>query len=447
MFVLSTAHLTAGKDWYKDVPAVLIGNTATPLPPAIIRLAKHWYRQLNALWTFIPKKIRDPYWVNNELKGRRGDFKFYEILLKTSDGQEISFLYLDRGKATVIVVGPGFGNAGEYMIPFVDMFLDFDIAIINFRGLGIHTSWGYNPFNWLLKYFLEVTTDVGLGTKEERDVFAVVKYLRKELGYDRVNGLGICLGGYVLLKSQALRENANKKSAKTKKEELFDSLIVDGVPKSIETIIERGVHDPKLLFDPQNGGWKNNWTGFLKRFIPWISKVAAKVDTSNTSIIPYLRMIKKTPILFFYSGTKDLLVTQEEFEEIWQAIQTSEKTGIFTDKKHVRNHLGRTKEIYGMVANLFFTLENNNYLFQKCLTNPQLLKKTYSDLQHKESLAVLRGTIVSKHHKVPKTEKVPRPLIKPSMITNALKLGVPLGMSALGYYLWMQQENPSYFCS
>lgn len=257
----------------------------------------------------------------------------------TADNITINFSLFKRNSDTLVVVGPGFTNNKEKMAPFVHMFLDYDIAIINFRGHGYKDTLSLNP----LYHALDVDYDARLGAKEEQDVVAVVDALRGS--YKNIIGLGICFGAFVFLKSQAIAEQHKKP--------LFDKLIVDGCwlsPKEMQVKIEQ---DPYLITNPQQGGAPHA----LRRCGPSLIGSASAlleallgISFANIDLRSYLPSVS-IPILFFY-GKDDRMVTRKEFEEIWRLTASSDKIAIITSNPHVHNHV-RSKELYKMICELF----------------------------------------------------------------------------------------------
>ena len=101
------------------------------------------------------------------------------------------------------------------------------------------------------------------------------------------------------------------------------------------------------------------------------SKKNITLDFDKVSILPYLDAIN-IPILYFY-GKNDLVVSREEFETIWEGLNT-EKTAIITSNPHVRNHI-KEKELYKHLAESFFELNHQSFI--DCLKNKEILIDFY----------------------------------------------------------------------
>ncbi|NDD55271.1 hypothetical protein EBZ39_15635, partial [bacterium] len=97
--------------------------------------------------------------------------------VNTLDGEQLGATYFDRGSDTLLVVGGGFTNFREQMSPFIDMFPDYDIVLMDFRGHGIYPEKCIlNPVQRLFGIRPGVVT---FGVQEHRDVLAVVEGFRR----------------------------------------------------------------------------------------------------------------------------------------------------------------------------------------------------------------------------------------------------------------------------
>jgi len=272
-----------------------------------------------------------------------------EIIIKTSDNHELTCSFFDRKKDKIIIIGPGFTNSKEKMAPFVHIFTDYDILIINFRGHGLKKSFSLSPFYNLFG----VDTSIKLGMQEEQDVFAALNYAHQNKKYTKTVGIGICFGAFIFAKTQAIAELNNQPG--------FDKLILDGCWHSLKEFVEKLKNDPCLMFDPQRGGTSPEVRWLFKRNFISNSLITSienligiefeKVDLKN-----YLKNIKNCPILYFY-GKDDLTINRQEFENIWNSTGTQEKLAIITSNPHVHNHL-KSKELYKLICETFMEQDN-----------------------------------------------------------------------------------------
>ncbi len=212
-------------------------------------------------------------------------------------------------------------------------------------------TFGLNPCNWSGR-LSQMTFGVNsrhltLGDKEEKDVIAVVKEARTKKEYKQIYGLGICYGAFVFAKTQAMYPGT------------FNKLILDGCWHDLPSVISKLRKDLKMLSDPQRGGWSNVWP-FSR---PWCQngvEICAKnfwglCFDGKTSLGTHLLNLVDTPILFF-QGKDDLLVSLDEFSDIWNKTASTQKTAIVTSNEHVINHL-KQKQLYKVISELFFDLD------------------------------------------------------------------------------------------
>jgi len=302
--------------------------------------------------------VTDSNCVKNELQKDR---THQELITQASDNKT-EFSYFNRDSDTLILIGPGFTNSKEKMVPFVHMFLDYDLAILNFRGHG-HSEWSFSP----LYHLAGVDSNIQLGASEENDVFAVIETLTKNKKYKKIIGLGICFGAFIFVKAEAIAQEKNIK--------LFDKLILDGCWLSLDLAKEKIFNDPYLIISPQHGGapdylksiFKNKT---FKNSLQWCVENACNIRFSHISLENYLKEIK-IPVLLF-QGKNDLMISRDEFEEIWNNLST-DKVAIITSNPHVHNHL-RSKELYKLVSDLF--IEENFSIFVNILSDYKKLNKT-----------------------------------------------------------------------
>ena len=314
----------------------------------------HWLNWL-ANDLFNTKQLQKPKVIRKSLLNPFG-YAGKMILLKHENGDEIECTYFDRGKKDLIVIGAGFGNPREMVAPLIPFFIQkFDIVIFDQRGHGYDKQ----PFS-IKKKLLEFlcwqrfpsinTNQTYLGNKEDEDVTNLVNFFKYKKHYEHVYGIGLCYSGMIFAKAEARAQEQGKK--------LFDKLILDSCLLSFKSVMEQVEKDPKLLFSPQRGGWKNHWliqkAWVKKRINGWIGKLFQHVgDTSNLNTATYLKQLKQTPILFVHSK-KDLMVPYKDFEKLWDSADKKNKAAIITTNSHLTNHL-KMKELYALISNNFLS--------------------------------------------------------------------------------------------
>lgn len=328
------------------------------LPYELELFAKKKFGHLNHSIFFDPsfikdaRKIREYHLRDQYLESRRGQL----LEFQTEDKHTIHATYFNRNSDKLLVVGEGFTNSREVMSPFIDMFTHYDLIIFDFRGHGLDTR----AFSLSKHVFGVDAKHAQLGMVEELDVFAVIDGMKKRKHYSQVYGLGICYSAFIFLKAEALRNG------------IFNKLILDGCWVSVPLVIEKLRQDPKLICDPQFGGWASHWLlgdYTVQEVLLWITTNILGLSLNQISLLDYLKHVREVELLFFY-GKDDLMVKRSEFESIWSSITGVTKTAIITSNPHVRNHL-KQKELYCLLCELF--LNHNHQKFKEFLSDEKAM--------------------------------------------------------------------------
>ncbi len=277
----------------------------------------------------------------------------------TEDNVRLGATFFDRDSDTLLVIGEGFTNERELMSPFVAMFPNYDVVLMDFRGHGYRPFAFSDPETWplsLTKMGFGVDGSVAnFGVDEHKDVFAVVESFKKikqhqNKPYKRVFGIGLCYGAFIFLKSLSHYPH------------IFDKLVLDGCWLSLPLYFEKARTDLKVMCNPQTGGWRDHWffgQEWVKNSLAYLARNVF-LNISNISLLDFAPRIKQEKLLFFY-GKDDYVVKRHEFEQLWNALTDVEKTVILTSNYHVRNHL-KEKELYKLICDLFFELPQDQLL-------------------------------------------------------------------------------------
>jgi len=363
----ATEILSEGKDFLEHFE----------LNPEIENFAKKINERLNTSIFF------DPSFILNSKRVRQylAKPKYFQshsgktVQVKTEDGQTLGCTYLDRGSKKLMIVGAGFTNKREVMAPFIDMFLDYDIVLFDYRGHGYKEFKYLDPSTWLeLPTKMLFGADLNkarMGAEEEKDVLAIVDEFRKNRNYEQVVGLGVCYSALIFVKAAAIRQRESKG-----KEKLFDNLILDCCWLSLQDYVDKLLLDLKLIVSPQYGGWKDKWPvkkRWFQNLIYYFGQKLFYTKFNEVSILDYLPELNGIPILYFY-GKNDIVISRQEFEIIWNATRTEEKTVILTSNPHVRNHL-KQKEFYKLACDLFLNLPQKEFV--QCLKDKNKLMEYY----------------------------------------------------------------------
>lgn len=378
--LLLTCVTNASSLWENET-TVLSAQDQFPISPHFKSVAKKLNKHLSGGKFFDTSEIVNTEWVKKKF-GIEKSARHYEFYITTDDRKKLLCSFFRRGSNKVVVVGPGFTNDKEKMAPFVHIYQDYDVLIMNFREHGEVSPLELRPW----KRFMGIDFNSTLGTEEFRDAFAVVKYLRslkykttQTPVYEEIIGHGVCYGAYIFAKAQGIWERYPDFEEIEGK--LFDKLILDGCWYSLEKWIKKIAHDPWLIVSPQKGGW-NEFSlfksGKLEDTFLWLTKLLFGVSTEGTEITHYVQNIKKTPVLFFY-GKDDLTIDRDDFMKIWSSTGTDSKTAIITSNPHVINHI-KEKELYALICEIFVSESNNEFV--KLLRYPQgILERILSQFQ------------------------------------------------------------------
>ena len=392
---------------YQYETCILTPTNSFELKQEIKNIAYNFNKTLGLSKFFDTSKIVDSKWVKDEFQK---DSTHSEKTVLTQDNKEISYSFFNRNSDTLILVGPGFTNSKEKMAPFAHMFLDYDIAILNFRGHGYSDSFRFSP----LYHLTGIDSDIQLGASEENDVFAVMQELQLKKKYKKVIGLGICFGAFIFVKAQAIAQQQNI--------HLFDKLILDGCWLSLDASKEKIFKDPYLIISPQKGGAPNFVrnifrNGKFKRTLEWCIEKLCNIQFAHISLQEYLKQTT-VPTMFFY-GKDDLMISRSEFNEIWDNLQSKEKIAIITNNPHVHNHL-RSKELYKLCCELF--IEQSYTDFINNISSPGDLKDYLS--HEMQNRSTKNFTDVLKPVKVAQKSRFPywTLLLIPAMIYGIKKI-------------------------
>ncbi len=335
---LSFSFFLFAQDNWKFIDS---GNNKITISSEIKNIAKKQYSFLNETRYF-----KDRYFVKKyPLKVREKlliEEKAEHFFIKTKDNHNLNSLFLDREKNKIIIIGPGLIQLKEHMALFTQIFADYDLLIFDWPGHDASFS--------ALKRFFFLLEDCRLGFREENDVFAVVDWIKNKKRYGKIIGFGSCYGAFIFAKAQAIKEK--------KKQRLFDKLILFCCWPSVELILKKYSHDPKLMIDNQKGGW-NYWFlqyDFCERLFFCIAQSLFRVDIKKLTLDQHLEYIKKIPVLFIHHS-KDILIDNNNFENMFAKLATDEKVAFIAPFPHARAHI-LDKEFFAYICNNFIVSEN-----------------------------------------------------------------------------------------
>lgn len=359
--LLFVSFLIQAQEQYQHSLYFITNNNAFAVSDEVQTAAFNLNKDLGLSKYYDTTKLMDCAWVQQEFAK---DSTHSERQAKTEDNVDITYSYFNRNADTLLVIGPGFTNAKEKMAPFVHMFTNYDIAIVNFRGHGYSNSIRISP----LYNMLGIDSSVQLGAHEEKDIIAVTTQLKKTKKYKTVIGLGICFGAFIVAKAESVHMQQHQMP-------LFDKIILDGCWLSLNKFAEKITNDPYLIINPQTGGASNWVRSLFKRkaisnCLQCCIEKGLNIQFAQVDILDHLKHIH-IPTLLFY-GKDDLTITRHEFEEIWQGLASTKKAAIITSNPHVHNHL-KSKEMYKLATELF--IEQDIAQCAACLQNNLALER------------------------------------------------------------------------
>jgi pimeloyl-ACP methyl ester carboxylesterase len=311
----------------------------------VAKLARQEHKDLDESVLFYTPFLKQTKWVRDFLLSPN-HFNGHHQKTYTNDGATIDYTYFDRDSDTLLVVGGGFMNQ-ERVASFVKMFNQYDVVLFNHRGID-YDSWNVRPGSWFFEGLHG--SNVTLGEKEEQDVIAVIYDILKHKSYAKIYGLGLCYSAPVFIKTAVARPK------------LFNKLVLDGSWIHIDKVFEAyskifwGENEDGLLrkIMPTDHEWYLNTFTWMSEFLSGVKLRSKPFDFSQ-----YLKRLT-SPVLFFHSSD-DLLVTDNEFHDVYRLIPSNEKVAILTTNNHMSNHLKQNK-IYKSVVKSFYEAQFDEFL-------------------------------------------------------------------------------------
>jgi hypothetical protein len=264
-----------------------------------------------------------------------GAFDAHILTLNTASGVPFEAFFFDRNSDTVLVLGQGFPGPKESMLGFVKLFSTYDIIVFDYRWVDI--------LSFCLKPSTVMHPLKTLIYQEQEEVDAIMSFLNNKKKYAQKVCLGQCYSAFSFVVNHVEGQKRGKK--------VFDKLILDSCPYSLEAFAETISLDPWLPFSPQYGGAPECIKSLLK--IPIVRKTLLtllKLVAPSDSIKEYLLQLNDTPVLFIH-GKHDLMVPLDHFDLIWAAAATSSKAALITPYRHADNK--RDRELFLFVCDQF----------------------------------------------------------------------------------------------
>jgi pimeloyl-ACP methyl ester carboxylesterase len=271
-------------------------------------------------------------------------YKGQELALTTEDAHTIHALYFNRNSDTLIVCAPGFGYHKEVMVPFVDLYPNYDVVIMDQRGHGLEAK-AQGVFDRCARAsFGIVPSLITYGEKETHDVHQLVSTLRQNASgrYKKVIGLGFCYSSLIFGKAAVQFPG------------LFDKLIVDGSITSLKKVFMRMQKNPLMLAHLRAGGIGPSWLQNSTFFYSMLTTLQKHLFNRafDSELVNAQNLSKLTIPVMFVHGHQDVMVSDKEFEKLWSTATSCEKVAFLTNNRHLINHL-KDKELYHHITTCF----------------------------------------------------------------------------------------------
>lgn len=238
-----------------------------------------------------------------DLEGFYKKYTGEDISVEAEDGNMVPASYFNNGsdKCVVLVHGAGGDRACTY--PLAEAYLDrgFDIIALDQRGSGV------NP-----------DPKVTFGIHEQRDVKALVKYAREELGKDKVIVHGQSMGG---MTTALYASNATPGDTGA-----ADAVICDSPVPGMEAFL-------RLMFGDGPEGAYSGMSNYLIAVTKPYMKLAHGIDFAEGDTIELVKN-DKLPTMVIVSD-KDEVCLPEMVEEVYENVGSDTKTEVHVDSAHI----------------------------------------------------------------------------------------------------------------
>ncbi len=238
-----------------------------------------------------------------DLEGFNAKYTGEDIAVTAEDGNVVPGTYfdMDSDKCVVLVHGAGGDRVATY--PLAQQYIErgYDVIAFDDRGHGV------NPDD-----------KVTFGIHEARDVKALVKYAREELGDSEVIVHGQSMGGQV---TAVYASNVTPGAV-----EAADAVICDSPVPGMEYMIRSVIADnPEDMDSASTSYFINTGKLYSKLFyhVNWDDGDTIKVVAND-----------QLPTLIFVSE-KDEVCLPEKVEEVYENVGSSEKSIAYVNSAHI----------------------------------------------------------------------------------------------------------------
>jgi len=259
---------------------------------------------------------------------------------------QFSATYFDRNSDCLMVVAAGFTNHREYMAPFLKLFPQYDILLVELPGHGIDGQESSSYRSLVSQTVLGIDIEqIGLGADEAEVISSATQHVKALKSYRTTIGVSRCY-------SAPFFAQAAVSYYQDHQEKLFDKLVFDS---PFTAFVDFVPNFPKLWVGRSKApiikhiyGNKIIGNGFYY-LAQWITGKRFDECPAMTSL---LAQLSHTDILLIHSST-DVAISMDDFERIWASLSDHEHScALITSNPHALNHI-KQKELYSWVIQSF----------------------------------------------------------------------------------------------
>lgn len=304
---------------------IIADQEAVKIPQSVIGASKKKYSFLND----------SSYYKKYQTKKACLEAFSDEIVESTFSVQNNFFntYYFNRSSSILVIVIPSYGGKLNDLIRFAGIFSNTDLLIIDYNEHSV-----INPF-FPVYSFINAPTEF----QRKSRVAQLINILQevKKQGYQEIIGASQCYGSWVVLDAQISLEASGCVG--------FDKLVIDSCPSGTAALLEKFIENPVTIstLGKMTGP---SWVSAVTKILYYPVRAFAYCLYQDFSVNDFLGKIQ-VPVLFIHNQ-KDLLVTSEEFKQMYQSVNHANKASLLTDFKHLEASL-KAKELYAEIVSHF----------------------------------------------------------------------------------------------
>lgn len=250
-----------------------------------------------------------------------------------SDDASFKAYYCNRSSNILVVVVPPYGAQMNDLIRFAGIFYDTDVLIVDYYQTPL-----YGLAGKVCSFLIAPTAqERKKRVKQLTQLFQTVQ----QQGYHEIIGAAQCYGAWVLLDTQVSLTESGTAG--------FDKLIIDSCPAGVLPLCEKWAEDPVAVATVGNrmGPF---WLSLTTKLFYY--PLLASTSFFYKDFFVEDLLVKITIPIMFVHNQQDLLVNDQEFDRMYQAVKHTRKCALISPFKHLHSSL-KAKELYTEVVNQF----------------------------------------------------------------------------------------------